>query len=73
MVHEPVEELPVERGRAVLPGAPAPPEPVAVHLMVRPPEDGHVGVLELLEEPGDHVDLGAPMLVERRARASAGP
>ena len=67
-VNEPVEQLPVEIGGAVFPCAPAPPEPVTVHLMVWPPQDGDMGVLELFEEDGNRIHLGAPMLMEFGAR-----
>ena len=73
IIHEPVEELLVQGDRAVLPGPPAPPEPIPVHLMVGPPEHGDMGVLELLQVAGDHVHLLAPVRVQGRARESARP
>ena len=35
--------------------------------MVGPPEHGDLRLLQLLEEAGDGIDLGAPLLVQLRA------
>src|SRR5271166_6432628 len=64
VVYQPVEQLPVDCRRAACAGAPPPPEPVAVHLMVRAPKDRNMGGLQLLEVCRDDIHLGAPALVE---------
>ena len=64
VVLEPVEQLPVERYRAVGAGPPTPPEPVAVHFMIRTPQHWDVSGPEFLEMPGDDIHLCAPPLVQ---------
>ena len=66
-VDEAVIELAVERGRAVFARTACPPEPVAVDLVIRPVQHGHMRVAQLRQVAGDYVHLGAPAVVERSA------
>jgi hypothetical protein len=56
-VHEAVEQHAVELPITVRARLLAPPEPRPVHLVIRPPEYRHMRRAQLLQEPGDDVDL----------------
>ena len=67
IVHESIEELAIQGCGAILAFTAAPPEPVAVDLVIGSPQNGDTGVAQLFQIAGDDVDLRAPALMERGA------
>src|ERR1017187_7673809 len=57
----------VQRRGSVVALAAAPPEPIAVDLVIGAPQNGNARVVQLLQVAGDYVHLRAPALIESSA------